>query len=60
MGSHCVGEWARSSPYSPSLAGRLAANRHPTAGASLEEETPLLLATGMETLRPRTRWQSLW
>ncbi|MEH2117350.1 hypothetical protein [Nostoc sp.] len=41
MGSHCGGRVPRhkasggKTPYSPSLTGRLAANGHPTAGASL-------------------------
>ncbi|MEH2010157.1 hypothetical protein [Nostoc sp.] len=41
MGSHCGGRVPRhkasgvETPYSPSLTGRLAANGHPTAGASL-------------------------
>ncbi|MEH2397442.1 hypothetical protein [Nostoc sp.] len=56
MGSHCGGRVPRhkasgvETPYSPSLTGRLTANGHPTAGASLSFWEKTALAWLHETL----------
>ncbi|MEH2012877.1 hypothetical protein [Nostoc sp.] len=61
MGSHCGGRVPRhkasgvETPYSPSLTGRLAANGHPTAGASLSQcEKTALLHRFASTLKKLT------